>query len=103
MTVLLSARGLAKSFGPRPLFAGLSLDLRAGERVGLIGPNGAGKSTLLRLLAGLDEADDGERSLRRGVRLGYVAQDDRFAAGLSCREVLLAALEAEPIEDRERE
>src|SRR5215467_5689415 len=103
MTVLLSAQGVTKAFGPRPLFADLSLDLRAGERVGLIGPNGSGKSTLLRLIAGLEEPDDGARSLRRGVRLGYLAQDDTFADGLSAREVLLAALDAEPIEDHERE
>src|SRR3954447_8631832 len=102
MSALLSVRDLTKAFGPRPLFAGLSLELRAGERVGLIGPNGAGKSTLLRLLAGLDEADEGERSLRRGARVGYLSQDDRFATGLNCREVLLAALEAEAIEEHER-
>ncbi len=71
MTVLLSVQGLAKGYGPRPLFTDLSLDLRAGERVGLIGPNGSGKSTLLRLLAGREEADAGTRSLRRTARLGY--------------------------------
>jgi ATPase subunit of ABC transporter with duplicated ATPase domains len=44
-------RDISKSYGHRPLFAGLSLDLRAGERVGLVGPNGAGKSTLLKLMS----------------------------------------------------
>jgi ATP-binding cassette subfamily F protein uup len=102
MTLLLSAQGLTKSYGPRPLFADLSLDLRAGERVGLVGPNGAGKSTLLRLLAGLDEPDAGTRSQRRGSRVGYLAQDDVFAAGQSVRDVLLAALADESVEDRER-
>src|SRR5437588_1306085 len=103
MTVLLSVQGLTKGYGPRPLFTDLSLDLRAGERVGLIGPNGSGKSTLLRLLAGREEPDAGTRSLRRTARLGYVAQDDRFAPGQNVREVLLAALVDEPIEDHERE
>jgi ATP-binding cassette subfamily F protein uup len=102
MTVLLSVQDLAKSFSPRPLFTDLALDLRAGERVGLIGPNGAGKSTLLKLLAGRDQADAGTRSLRRGARLGYVAQDDGFVPGLTARDVLLAALADEPIEDHER-
>ena len=69
MTVLLSVQGLTKGFGPRPLFTDLSLDLRAGERVGLIGPNGSGKSTLLKLLAGREEPDAGTRVLRRGARV----------------------------------
>ncbi len=103
MTVLLSVQNLTKAFGPRPLFTDLSLDLRAGERVGLIGPNGSGKSTLLKLLAGLEEADAGTRSLRRTARLGYLSQDDTFPPEQTVREVLLAALGEEPIEEHERE
>jgi ABC transport system ATP-binding/permease protein len=103
MTLLLSVQGLAKGFGPRPLFTDLSLDFQAGERVGLIGPNGSGKSTLLKLLAGTEEPDVGTRMLRRGTRLGYLAQEDVFAPGQTVREVLLAALSGEPIEDHERE
>src|SRR6476620_6942901 len=91
MTVLLSVRDVTKSFGPRPLFAGLWLDLRAGERVGLIGPNGAGKSTLRRILAGTGPPDAGTRTARRGARVGYVAQDDTFAEGRTIRDVLHAA------------
>lgn len=103
MTLLLSVQGLSKRFGPRPLFTELSLEIRAGDRLGLIGPNGSGKSTLLKLLAGRDEPEAGTRSLRRGTRVGYVAQDDIFPAGQSVRDVLLAALAAESIEDYERE
>ena len=93
MTVLLSVQGLTKGFGPRPLFTDLSLDLRAGERVGLIGPNGSGKTTLLRLLAGHEEPDAGTRVLRRSARLGYVAQDAAFAAYDRARD---RTLEEEP-------
>jgi ATP-binding cassette subfamily F protein uup len=102
MSVLLSVQGLTKGYGPRPLFTDLSLDLRAGERVGLIGPNGAGKSTLLKILAGREEPDEGSRSLRRNVCLGYVPQDDVFAPGQTARQVVLAALAEEAIEDHER-
>src|SRR5258708_38509848 len=99
MSVLLSAQGLTKSYSHRPLFADLSFDLRAGERVGLIGPNGAGKSTLLRLLAGLEEPDAGIRALRRNARIGYVAQDDVFPPGQTARQVVLAAVADDPVED----
>ncbi len=103
MSVLLSARELTKSFSHRPLFAGLSLDLRVGEKVGLIGPNGAGKSTLLKLLAGIESPDEGERQLRRGAVVGYVPQDDTFPPGLTAREVVMAALAADGLEEHERE
>jgi ABC transport system ATP-binding/permease protein len=103
MTVLLSVQGLTKSFGPRPLFADLSIEFKAGERLGLIGPNGSGKSTLLKMLAGREEADAGTRSLRRATRLGYLAQDDVFEPQQTVREVLLAALAGEELEDHERE
>jgi ATP-binding cassette subfamily F protein uup len=103
MSVLLSARGLAKSFAHRPLFDDLSVDLRAGEKVGLIGPNGSGKSTLLRILAGEEVEDAGERSARRGARIGYLPQDDRFPPGVTAREAVLAGLADPGLEDHERE
>jgi ATP-binding cassette subfamily F protein uup len=103
MSVLLSAQNLVKSYGPRPLFADLSLELRVGERIGLIGPNGAGKSTLLRILSGRDTTDEGAITSRRGTRIGYLAQDDQFPVGQTVREVLLASLANEPLEEHERE
>lgn len=103
MTVLLSGQGLTKAYGPRSLFADLSLDVRAGERVGLIGPNGSGKSTLLRILAGREEADTGNRSVRRNSRIGYLPQDDRFEADHTVRDVVLSALAEESLEEHERE
>jgi ATP-binding cassette subfamily F protein uup len=103
MTVLLSGNGLSKAYGPRPLFADLSIELRVGERVGLIGPNGAGKSTLMRLLAGREQPDAGQRTQRRSARIGYLMQIDEFAPGHSVRDVLVAALSGEPIEEHERE
>src|SRR5438309_1900834 len=103
MTVLLSVQGLTKSYGPRQLFTHLSFDVRVGERIGLIGPNGSGKSTLLRLLAGLEQPEAGTRSRRRTARVGYVAQEDVFPPGQTAREVVLAALADEPVEDHERD
>lgn len=79
MAILLSIQDLAKSYGARPLFEGLSFGLSDGERAGLIGPNGSGKSTLLRVLSGDEEPDRGKVVARRGLRLGFLAQKDGFA------------------------
>ncbi len=103
MSLMLSAQNLSKSYGPRPLFDGLCVELRAGERVGLIGPNGSGKSTLLKILAGIETPDGGVRTARRGVRIGYLTQDDLFEPGLSAHGVLMAALADDHLEDHERE
>ena len=60
---MLKALDLSKGYDEGPLFAGLSLVLAPGDRVGLVGPNGAGKSTLLRLLAGRERPDRGSVTL----------------------------------------
>ncbi len=100
--VLLSCEAIGKGYGARPLFDNLSLGLSEGDRVGLIGPNGSGKSTLLRILAGIEEPDNGIRALRRGTRLGYVPQDPAFPPGQTVEEVLTAALADDPAEDFEK-
>ncbi|PYQ58808.1 MAG: ABC transporter ATP-binding protein, partial [Acidobacteria bacterium] len=101
-TLLLSCDGIGKGFGARPLFENLSFGISEGDRVGLIGPNGSGKSTLLKILAGSEEPDSGIRSLRRGVRMGYVPQDPVFPTGKTIEEVVAEALADDPAEDFEK-
>lgn len=98
-TVLLGCEAVSKSYTSRPLFERLSFALFDGDHVGLVGPNGSGKSTLLKILAGVEEADSGNRAIRRGVRVGYVPQDPVFAPGKSVEDVLLEALKSDPTLD----
>jgi len=48
----LRVTGLTRSFGGLPALAGVDLDLRRGEVVGLLGPNGSGKTTLINVISG---------------------------------------------------
>jgi putative ABC transport system ATP-binding protein len=82
---VLAIVGLHKRFGPdREVLAGLSLDLRAGERVALLGESGVGKSTLLNLVAGLERPDAGE-ILIAGRPIHALPEDE--AARLRAREI----------------
>jgi ATP-binding cassette subfamily F protein uup len=101
-TLLLSVDAVTKGYGARPLFDKLSFGIFEGDRAGLIGPNGSGKSTLLRILAGFEEPDGGIRSLRRGIRMGYVPQDPTFPVGANVEEVLLQTMVDVPGEEFEK-
>src|SRR5262245_6069978 len=98
--LLLSCEGVSKAFGTRSLFDDLSFGLFEGDRVGLVGPNGAGKSTLLKILTGDEVPDRGTRSLRAGIRIGYVPQDPAFTASRTVEEVVGAALARVDEQDR---
>ena len=73
-----SIQNLSKSFGPQTLFQDISLGLFEGERLGLIGPNGTGKSTFVKILAGLEDADEGQIVFKNGIRKIYLSQKDVF-------------------------
>jgi ATP-binding cassette subfamily F protein uup len=103
MPPILNAQGVSKRFGATPLFEKISFAVNEGDRIGLIGPNGAGKSTLLAVLAGEVEPDTGEVSVRRRARIGYVRQISEYAAGLTVRNVMEAALERASVPANERE
>ncbi len=85
----ISLHGVVRSFGARTVLDHVDLTLGPRSRLGLVGPNGAGKSTLLRLLAGLDEPDEGRVERTPGsLTVGYLPQEHDRRAG----ETLLAYL-----------
>jgi len=88
-TSLLDIAGLNVDLGGASVVRDLSLNVKAGEFVGLIGPNGAGKSTLLRAIAGLvpiggtvsvaGDRLEGLKAAERALRLAYVPQEHEIA------------------------
>ena len=92
--ILLSVHDITKHFGPEPVLAGVTFDLRPGERVSLVGPNGAGKTTLMRIIAGAEQADSGRVELHSSARLGYLEQHPQFEPGKTVWDEAHSALAA---------
>ena len=76
---LLTLMDARLAFGHLPLLDGVDFSLENGERVGLIGRNGEGKSSLLRILAGVQQPDDGRVQRQKELRVAYVQQEPVFA------------------------
>src|SRR5216110_2295381 len=80
---LVSANELALAYGHQRLLEAVTLTVAPGEKVGLVGRNGCGKTSLLRILAGHQNADAGEISRRRGLRIGYLPQEFELDGNLT--------------------
>ncbi len=79
---LLRVEGLTKRFGGFTALDGVSLDVRAGERLGLIGPNGSGKTTLINCIAGALPTDAGQ-IVFKGAVLGRMPAYRRTRRGIA--------------------
>nr|WP_250152355.1 LPS export ABC transporter ATP-binding protein [Ancylobacter radicis] len=102
---VLSAVGVAKSYGGRKVVREASLHVRRGEAVGLLGPNGAGKTTIFYMITGLVKADAGRIELdghdvthlpmyrRARLGVGYLPQEASIFRGLSVENNIRAVLE----------
>ncbi|VDG32333.1 multidrug ABC transporter ATP-binding protein [Lactobacillus sp.] [Lactiplantibacillus mudanjiangensis] len=73
--ILLQVQQVMRRFGADVLFDNVQMDIQDHSRVALVGRNGAGKSTLLKMIAGETVPDEGQISMRKGLTIGYLAQD----------------------------
>lgn len=76
------AKQLSKSFGDEVVFKDLSIRFQEGKTTCLMGPSGCGKTTLLRIIAGLEQADQGE-IISDAKRISFVFQEDRLSEDFS--------------------
>lgn len=72
---MLSINHLDIRYGDKHLFKDLSIQVHGGKRIGLLGVNGAGKSTLLKIMAGVDDCDDGVVSRAKYFTVAYLPQE----------------------------
>ncbi|HJC56283.1 MAG TPA: ABC-F family ATP-binding cassette domain-containing protein [Candidatus Eisenbergiella intestinipullorum] len=87
---LINIEKITKSFTDRKLFDNASFSLQEGEKVGVIGINGTGKSTLLKMMAGLEEPDEGTITTANHAVIRYLPQHPEFDPAMSSLECVLA-------------
>lgn len=75
---ILNIEHISKIFGEKVIFDDVSYGIQEGEKIGVIGINGTGKTTLLKLIAGEEEADEGQMIKQNGIRIAYLPQSPTF-------------------------
>lgn len=86
---ILTLDNISKSYGDRHLFQNGFFSLNEGEKVGILGINGTGKSTLLKIMAGLEEPDEGTVTKANHVIIRYLPQHPTFAKGETVLESVM--------------
>ncbi len=90
-----SVNNVKKSFGGNIIFENISLEIKNGERIGLVGRNGSGKTTIFQLLTGIEGLDAGAIHVKKGTRIGHVAQIPKFNNEMNVYDVLSSAFKKE--------
>ena len=90
---MIHVEGLTKHYGERVLFEDVSWHVKKRDRIGLAGPNGSGKTTLLRMLAGLEEPDEGSIRMASDTTIGYLPQDGIVHHGRTVYDEVVLAFE----------
>ena len=93
--MLLSAEHINKNYGMKQLLSDSSLFLEEGQKLGIIGLNGTGKSTLLRILAEVEEPDEGHVTRYPNVQLAYLPQNPSMNDELTVLEQIFKSFPSE--------
>ena len=75
---ILNIEHVSKIFGEKVIFDDVSYGIHQGDKIGIIGINGTGKTTILKIIAGLEESDEGQIVMQNGLRITYLPQNPEF-------------------------
>lgn len=82
---IINIEHISKIFGEKTIFRDASFGIHAGDKIGIVGINGTGKTTLLRMIAGLEETDEGQIIRQNNLKIAYLPQNPEFPSGATIR------------------
>ncbi|BCD68240.1 ribosomal protection-like ABC-F family protein [Nitratiruptor sp. YY09-18] len=89
---LIDLIGIKKNYEAQKILCSVDITIDEGERIAIVGKNGSGKSTLMKIIAGIEQPDEGERLVRQGITIKMLPQVPQFEAHLSVKEAILEQL-----------
>ena len=87
----LSVENIAKSYGERVLFTGISFGINEGQKVGFVAKNGTGKTSLLDILAGSDTPDEGNVVYRKNITTAFLPQEPDLDPHLTVEQTIFSS------------
>ncbi len=91
---ILNIEHISKVFGEKIIFEDASFGVHQGDKIGIVGINGTGKTTLLKMVAGLEEPDQGQIVRQNGLKIAYLPQNPEFPENATISSYALDEREA---------
>ena len=89
---IITLKNAKLTFGIKPLFVGLELNISKGDKICLVGRNGSGKSTLLKVVSGVLEPDEAEIYIEPGLKIAYMPQENDCMSYNTLKDVVLSGI-----------
>lgn len=99
---ILNIEHISKIFGEKVIFDDVSYGIHEGDKIGIIGINGTGKTTLLKMIAGLEEPDEGQIICQKGLRITYLPQNPQFPDGATVLSYVTGRQERQDAAEKNR-
>jgi len=88
---ILTAENITKEMAEKTLWKNISFSITEGERIGIIGVNGCGKSTLMKLIAGIEDSDEGSITKPKDYTISFLSQEPEYNESLSIIDYMFAS------------
>ena len=92
-------KDISLTFGVKPLFTSVTLNILRGDKICLVGRNGCGKSTLLKVISGIITPDNGEIFIQPGTKVSYMEQENSFYEYETLKDAILSGIKGENVKE----